>query len=146
MLAIGPGDLLDHDAAGFAVDTAHAVEKEHQETPDGDEFKRTLGEVIVAEGWPATTGTDAFGSHPRPHPDLKALAILTEAGMVVNETGEAIALRSVIICMSKWTPWQKHPPYNNPPLPASTTTVKTLASGPEVGWACPKIWNPERRW
>jgi hypothetical protein len=92
MLAIGPGDLLDYDAAAFAVDPAHAVEEKHQEPPNGDELKRTLGEVIVAGGRAAATGTDGFGPHPRPHPDFKALAIFAETSLVVDETGEAIAL------------------------------------------------------
>ena len=46
MLAIGPGDLLDYDAAGFADEQAHAVQEKHQETPNGDELKRTLGEAV----------------------------------------------------------------------------------------------------
>ena len=45
MLALGPGDLLDHDAAGWAVDTTHAVEEKHQEAPNRDELKRTLGQL-----------------------------------------------------------------------------------------------------
>jgi hypothetical protein len=43
MLAIGPGNFLDYDAAGFAVDPAHAVEEKNQEAPNGDELERTLG-------------------------------------------------------------------------------------------------------
>jgi len=147
MLTIGPGDFLDHDDAGGAADPAHAVEEKNQKAPNRDELERTLGEVVVADRWPVTTGTDGFGTHPWPHLDLKAFAILAKAGLLVNETREAIALvRSVIICMSIWVPWQKYLPYNNPPRSASTTTAKTLPSGPEAGWACPKTWCPEKRW
>lgn len=53
---------------------------------------RPLGEVIVAGRWPVATGTEGLGTHTWPHPDLKALAIWAEAGLLVNETREAIAL------------------------------------------------------
>jgi hypothetical protein len=92
MLAIGPGDFLDYDAAGFAVDPAHAVEEKHQEAPNGDELERRLGELIVAGRGPVATGTGGFGTHTWPHPNLPALAILAEAGLVVDETREAMAL------------------------------------------------------
>jgi len=92
MLTIGPGDFLDHNAAGGAVDPAHAIEEKNQEAPNRDELESTLGEVIVADRWPVATGTEGLGTHTWPHPDLKALAIWAEAGLLVNETREAIAL------------------------------------------------------
>jgi hypothetical protein len=88
----GPGDFLDHNAAGFAVDPAHAVEEKNQETPNGNELERTLGELIVSGCGQVATGTDGFGTHTWPHPNLQALAILAEPGLVVDETREAIAL------------------------------------------------------
>src|SRR5216684_6453755 len=92
MLTIGPGNFLDHDAAGGAVDPAHAIEEKNQEAPNRYELERTLGQVVVAGRWPVATGTDGFGTNTWPYPDLKALAIWAEAGWLVNETREAIAM------------------------------------------------------
>lgn len=60
MFTIGPGGFFDYDAAGFAVDPAHAVEEKNQETPNGNELERTLGELIVSGCGQVTTGTDGF--------------------------------------------------------------------------------------
>ena len=48
MLAIAPGNLLDHDATIPAVYASHAVQQENQKTPQGDKLKAPLGKVIVA--------------------------------------------------------------------------------------------------
>ena len=92
MFTIGPGDFLDYDAAGFAADPAHAVEEKNQETPNGHELERTFGELIVSGCRQVATGTDGFGTHTWPHPNLQALAILAETGLMVDETREPIAL------------------------------------------------------
>jgi hypothetical protein len=48
VLAIAPGNLLDHDATIPAVYASHAVQQENQKTPQGNELKAPLGKVIVA--------------------------------------------------------------------------------------------------
>jgi hypothetical protein len=48
VLAIAPGNLLDHDATIPAVNASHAVEQENQKTPQGDELEAALGEMIVS--------------------------------------------------------------------------------------------------
>ena len=74
------------------MDPAHAIEEKNQKAPNRDELESTLGEVIVAGRRPVATGTEGLGTHTWPHPDLKALAIWAEAGLLVKETREAIAL------------------------------------------------------
>jgi hypothetical protein len=48
MLAVAPGHLLDHHAAVPALDLAHAVEEENQQSPERNEFEASFGEVIIA--------------------------------------------------------------------------------------------------
>jgi hypothetical protein len=66
---------------------------------------------------------------------------------VVDETREALALvKKRDNLHGEMGAREKYLPYNNPPRFASTTTVKTSASGPEAGWACPQTWCLEKKW
>ena len=46
MLAIAPRNLLHLDATASAMDTPHPVQKENQDSPEGDELEAPLGQTI----------------------------------------------------------------------------------------------------
>ena len=47
--AVAPGDFLDgHYAAAAAVDPPHGVQQEDEKSPQRDELKAPLGELVVA--------------------------------------------------------------------------------------------------
>jgi len=47
--AIGPRDLLDDDRlAAAAIDAPHGVKQKHQKSPERNELKTPLGELIVS--------------------------------------------------------------------------------------------------
>lgn len=47
--AVAPPYFLDDDScAAAAVHTPHRVEKEHEETPQGNELEAPFGELVVA--------------------------------------------------------------------------------------------------
>ena len=48
VLAIAPRNLLDHYATSPALDTPHAVQKENQNSPERNELKTPLRQMIVA--------------------------------------------------------------------------------------------------
>jgi len=47
VLAIAPGNVLDHHATIPAIDAAHAVQPENQKAPQRNELEAALGEMIV---------------------------------------------------------------------------------------------------
>jgi len=47
VLAIAPGNLLDHHATIPALDPTHAVQQENQKAPQRNELKAPLGKMIV---------------------------------------------------------------------------------------------------
>jgi hypothetical protein len=74
----------------------------------------------------------------------RPLAIFAEAGLVVDETSEAmtLVLTSVIISMSKWVPRQKYLPHNNSPWPAFADYCKDFAELPKSWMGLPKDLVP----
>lgn len=93
VLAVAPRDFLDeHAATGPALDTAHAVEQEHQKAPNGNEFKAPLGEMIVARSRLVASGADVLGSGARPHGDLDALAAGGEHSLLIDEAAKTVTL------------------------------------------------------
>jgi hypothetical protein len=93
MFAIAPGDLLDdHGLAAGASDAPHRVEEEDQEAPERDEFEPPLGELIVTGGRLMATGADRRGTFARADSDLNASAIGTEAGLLIDEAREMMAV------------------------------------------------------
>jgi len=92
VFAIRPGHLLDDNAAGFAVDAAHAVEEKDQVAPDRNELELPIGEVVVTGGWPVTARTDGWGTNPGADSDFQAAAILGEADLLIDKTRETVAL------------------------------------------------------
>jgi hypothetical protein len=93
MFAIAPGDLLDdHGLAAGARDTPHRVEEEDQEAPERDEFVTPLGELIVTGGRLVATGTDGGRTFARTDSDLNTSVIGTEAGLLIDEAREMMAV------------------------------------------------------
>jgi hypothetical protein len=91
MLAAGPGSLLDHDLAGFAVDPPHGIEEKDQETPHGDELKTTLGQMVVTGSRELTARADRLGARPGPDLHFDAPSAGSEPGPVINEAREVVA-------------------------------------------------------
>ena len=90
--AIGPGDLLDNDRlAAAAIDAPHGVKQKNQKSPERNKLETSLGELIVAGGGLMATRTDGLGALARTHGDFNALAIGTEASLLVNESRKAVA-------------------------------------------------------
>ena len=50
VLAFGPGNLFDSDAAGFAIDAAHAIAQAHGDVPEGNEVKGALVWHVIVGG------------------------------------------------------------------------------------------------
>ena len=62
VLALGPGNLFDGDAAGFAVDAAHQVTESHRDVPEGDEVEHARrGHVLVDGAFASATRTHRLG-------------------------------------------------------------------------------------
>ena len=48
-LAVGPGDLFDHNGAAVAaVDAPHSIQHKDEESPEGNKLKTPFGELVVA--------------------------------------------------------------------------------------------------
>ena len=93
VFAMAPGNFLDdHGLAAGASDAPHRVEEEDQEAPERDEFEPPLGELIVPGGRLVATGADRRGTFTRADRDLNASVIGTEAGLLINEAWEMMAV------------------------------------------------------
>ena len=92
MLAVAPGNFLDDDGvAAAAIDAPHGVQQEDQKSPERDELEAPLGELIVAGRRLMAARTDRRRTLARPHGDLDALVVGTEAGVLINESPETMA-------------------------------------------------------
>ena len=91
MLALAPG-YLHHDAAGAAIDAPHPVEKGNQYSPEVDEVKAPLGQMVITRRRPMASRTDRRRALPRPQAHFDALLVRAEAGLVVNESPMVIAV------------------------------------------------------
>ena len=92
MLAIAPGNLLDHDATISAINTSHAVEQENQKAPQGNELEATLGEMIVPRRRSVAPGTDGRRSLPRSDVYCNAFLVGCEAGVLVDKSSMMMAV------------------------------------------------------
>jgi hypothetical protein len=70
----------------------HGVQEEDQEAPERDEFETPLGELIVTGGRLVATGTDRRGTFARADSDFNTSVIGTEAGLLINEAWEMMAV------------------------------------------------------
>ena len=86
MLAITPRHLLNHSAAIAAVDAPHAVQKENQNSPEGDELKLPLGKMIVTGRGLVAPGADRRRASPWPDGYFDAFLICAPTGRSVDES------------------------------------------------------------
>jgi len=92
MLAVAPGDFLDHDGfAAAAIDTAHRVQQKNQKAPERNKLEAPLGQLIIARGWLMAARTNRGRALARTHANFDALVIGAEGGIVVNEATEMMA-------------------------------------------------------
>ena len=92
-LAVAPRNLLDDDGlAAAAIDAPHGVQQEDQKAPERDEFVTPLSKLVVAARRVMATGTNRRRTFAWTHGDFDAFVIGTEAGMLVNEAPEMMAV------------------------------------------------------
>ena len=90
-LAVAPRDFLyDDGAAAPAIYTPHCVQQEDEKSPEGNELKSPFSELVVTGSALMAARTDSGGSLPRPHQDLDALAVGTEASPMVDKSPKAV--------------------------------------------------------
>ena len=92
MLAIAPGNLLDHHATMPTVDASHAVEQENQKAPQRNELKTPLGKMIITRCRLVTPRADRRRALPRPDVHFDAFLVGAKAGVFVNESPMAMAV------------------------------------------------------
>src|SRR5579871_717265 len=76
MFAIAPGNLFDDDPAISALNSAHGVQEENEQTPEGNEFEPSLGKVIVTRRRSMAARAGGGGPAPGADYDFQALAVL----------------------------------------------------------------------
>lgn len=88
-----PGNFLDDDGAAVAaIDAPHGVQQEDEKSPQRDELETTLSELVVTGGWLMAAGTNRGRTLARPHGDFDTLFVRTDAGMLINEAPEMMAV------------------------------------------------------
>ena len=89
---VAPGDFLDdHRLAAAAIEASHRVQQKNKKSPERNKFEPPLGELIVSGSGLMAARTDRRRPLARPHSDLDAFVVGTEAGILVNETPEMMA-------------------------------------------------------
>ena len=92
VLAIAPGNLLDHHATIPAVDASHAVEQENQKAPQWNKLEAPLGKMIVTGRGLVAPRADGRRALPRPDVHLYAFLVGSEVGVLVDESPMAMAV------------------------------------------------------
>jgi hypothetical protein len=92
VLAIAPGNLLDHDATVPAINASHAVEQENQKALQGNELEATLGETIVPRRRSVALGTFGRRSLPRSDVHFDAFVVGSKAGLLVDKSAMMMAV------------------------------------------------------
>ena len=92
MLAITPGNLLDHHATIPAVDTADAVQQENQKAPKRNKLEPPLGKTIVTRCRLLAPRADRRRALPCSDVHLDAFLVGSEAGLLVDESALAMAV------------------------------------------------------
>src|SRR5690349_11634414 len=90
-LSVAPRDFLyDDGAAARAIYTPHGVQQEDEKSPEGNELKTSFSELVITGSALMASRTDRGGSLPRPHQDLDALVVGTEARPMVDKSAKAV--------------------------------------------------------
>jgi len=92
MLAAGPGDFLDKDPTKRAVDVAHPVQEEDQESPQRNELKPPLLEMVIAGTRLMAARADGRRTTSGAYPHLNAVLVRGEFRPLVDEPWEAMTL------------------------------------------------------
>ena len=92
MFAIAPRNLFHHHAAVAAVDAPHAVQQENQNSPEGNEFKAALREMIIAGRRLVATRAHRRGTNPRPDADFDNFLVGAETIVVIDESPKTMTL------------------------------------------------------
>ena len=91
-LAVTPRNLFDDNSfAAGAIDAPHSVEQEHKISPDRNELETPFGEPIISGRGLMTAGTARLRTHAGTYLDFDTLAVGTEAGPAINESGKMVA-------------------------------------------------------
>src|SRR5689334_1141991 len=84
--AIAPGHLFDYDSfAASAVHAPHAIEEEDEKSPERNELKAPLRELVVTGRRLMAARTDRGRTLARSHGDLDTLLVWTEPGVLVDK-------------------------------------------------------------
>src|SRR5947209_2314927 len=90
--AVTPGNFFDdHGATAGAVDAPHRVQQENKKSPERNEFKAPLAELIVTGCRLMASRTDRRRAFAWPHRHLDTLFVQTEAGLLIDKSPEAVA-------------------------------------------------------
>ena len=74
-----------------AINTAHGVQQEDEESPQRNELEAPLGELIVTGRRLMAPRTDGGGTLARPHGNLNALVVGSESSLMIDESPETVA-------------------------------------------------------
>src|SRR5215470_4826662 len=90
--AVAPGHFFDHHGgAAAAVHAPHGVQQEDEKSPERNELKAPLGELIVAWSRLMAARTDRGRTPARPNPYLDTLVVRGEPGAMINKPPEVVA-------------------------------------------------------
>ena len=78
-------------ATAATVDAPHGVQKEDKKPPQGNKLKAPFHEVVVTGRRQMATRADCGRTLARSHGHFDAVLVVTEAGVLVNETPETVA-------------------------------------------------------
>ena len=92
MLAIAPGNLLDHYATLPAVHASHAIQQENQKAPQRNELEAPLGKMIVTRRRLVAPRADRCRALPRSHVHFDAILAGTKASVLVDKSPMAMAV------------------------------------------------------
>jgi hypothetical protein len=103
-LAVAQGNFFDDDrTTAAAIDTPHRIKQKNQKSPERNEFKTALRQLIISGGGLMAARTNCRRTLSRTNIDLNAPVIRAEAGLLVNESPENgdIGLESLMSCSMK---------------------------------------------
>ncbi len=92
VLADCPGQFVDPHAAGPAIDPPHAIQQQHRQTPDRDEFKAAQAEPVVGRARLMAARAHRLRTEAGPHVDLDAAAVRAEPCLVVDKAWKVLAM------------------------------------------------------
>src|SRR5262249_11000874 len=90
--AVAPGHFLDdHGGAAAAVHAPHGIQQENKKSPERNELKAPLSELVVTRGRLMAARTDGGRAPARPYRYFDTLVVQTEAGVLIDKSPEVVA-------------------------------------------------------